>query len=193
MTFPSQSIDLPRSQYSYIKVYASILALSCFATAIRSQQIIQGGAICSEKLFKEVAKCVIHAPMSYFETTPSGRILNRLTFDVEILDISLPCSMSMLMVTFGWIITGFSILTSILPQSSLVLIPVLALYWLLLMYHRKSAADLQRLDAISRSPVQSKVHEGESISLHLIHCCCSRSNMHAYHHKLPKEWMVAQR
>lgn len=165
MTFPSQSIDLPRSQYGYIKVYASILALSCFATAIRSQLIIQGGATCSEKLFKEVAKRVIHAPMSYFETTPSGRILNRLTFDVEILDISLSCSMSMLMTTFGWIITGLSLLISILPHSSLVLIPVTALYWLLLMYYRKSAVDLQRLDAVSRSPVQAKVNEGKFISL----------------------------
>jgi ABC-type multidrug transport system fused ATPase/permease subunit len=101
-------------------------------------------------------KRVMYAPMSYFETTPIGRILNRLTYDVEQLDISLSTSMSILLISTGWFVTGVVLQVTILPYSVCVLVPVTIVYWLLLFYYRKSAVDLQRLDAVSRSPVQVK-------------------------------------
>ena len=70
-------------------MYVVILAISSVATIVRSQIIIMAGARCAEKLFLDMTNRVIRAPMSYFETTPLGRILNRLTYDVEIvLEIS---------------------------------------------------------------------------------------------------------
>jgi ABC-type multidrug transport system fused ATPase/permease subunit len=101
--------------------------------------------------------------MSYFETTPIGRILNRLTYDVEILDITLSLSMAILFISSGWFITGIVLQVAILPISIAILIPITILYWLLLFYYRKSAVDLQRLDAVSRSPVQAKLAEGKLI------------------------------
>ena len=87
-TFAAQAEGLI-AQYEFIKVYAVILAISSVATIVRSQIIIMAGARCAEKLFLDMTNRVIRAPMSYFETTPLGRILNRLTYDVEIvLEIS---------------------------------------------------------------------------------------------------------
>ena len=106
---------------------------------------------------------VIKAPMSYFETTPTGHILDRLTYDVETVDISLSQSMTMLLTTsMGWFVTGAVLQISILPYSAAIFAPVLVFYeyWALLLYYRKSAVDLQRLDAVSRSPVQAKLSEG---------------------------------
>jgi hypothetical protein len=48
-----------------------------------------------------------------------------------------------------------------LPYNICVLVPIIAIYWYLLRYYRKSAVDLQRLDAVSRSPVQANLVEGE--------------------------------
>lgn len=160
MTFTEQSAGLA-AQYAFIRVYVVILAISFAATAIRSQIIIQGGARCAHRLFLNMTNRVIRAPMSYFETTPTGRVLNRLTYDVEVLDISLSQSMAVLLISSGWFVLGVTIQLSILPYSACALVPVIGLYWLILLYYRKSAVDLQRLDAVSRSPVQAKLTEGE--------------------------------
>lgn len=93
------------------------------------------------------------------ETTPIGRILNRLTYDVEIIDISLSTIMTILMVSTGWFVTGIVLQITILPWNICVLVPITVIYWLILLYYRKTAVDLQRLDAVSRSPVQSRLSE----------------------------------
>ena len=50
-------------------------------------------------------------------------------------------------------------MVSILPWIMLGIVPVTIVYWMLLRYYRQTGNDLQRLDAVSRSPVQSMVSE----------------------------------
>uniref|UniRef100_A0A6S8ZK17 Uncharacterized protein n=1 Tax=Chaetoceros debilis TaxID=122233 RepID=A0A6S8ZK17_9STRA len=161
VTFAPQEEGLS-AQRDFVKVYGIILVASSIATFARSHIIIQGGARCSEKMFYDMTTRVVRAPMSYFETTPMGRILNRLTYDVEILDITLSQSMTMLIIATGWFVTGIVLQITILPWNVFVLVPILAIYWLLLLFYRKSATDLQRLDAVSRSPVQAILSEGKN-------------------------------
>ncbi len=40
----------------------------------------------ARELFNELAKSVFSAPQIFFETTPLGRILSRLTFDIDVID-----------------------------------------------------------------------------------------------------------
>ena len=103
---------------------------------------------------------VLLAPVSYFETTPLGRILNRFTYDVEVIDITLTESMSILMIGFGWFFTGIIVMISILPWMALAVFPAIIMYWLLSLHYRKCGTDLQRLDAVARSPIQAIVSEG---------------------------------
>lgn len=80
--------------------------------------------------------------------------------DMEVIDVTLTQNMSMFMISSSWFVAGVCVMVSIIPWMILVIIPVTTLYWLLLLYYRKSAADLQRLDAVSRSPIQAAVSEG---------------------------------
>lgn len=103
---------------------------------------------------------ILKAPLSYFESTPMGRILNRLTYDVEVMDIVLTQNMGIFLISTGWYITGVVIMLAILPWIALAVVPVSLLYLSFLMHYRKSGPDLQRLDAATRSPVQAMVAEG---------------------------------
>ena len=98
--------------------------------------------------------------MSYFETTPMGRILNRFTYDMEVVDMTLTEAMSVLMIAVGWGVTAIIVMIVILPWMALAIFPITLWYWLLLLHYRKSGADLQRLDAVARSPIQAMLAEG---------------------------------
>lgn len=75
-------------------------------------------------------------------------------------DITLTQSMSIFLIALGWYFAGIIVMIVILPYVALAIVPITLLYWFLMLRYRKSGPDLQRLDAVSRSPIQAMVSEG---------------------------------
>lgn len=157
--FPPQSDGL-HAQYLYLAVYAIFLVIGFVCAFLRTIWIVSGGIKCSKQLYSTMTACVLHAPMVYFETTPMGRLLNRFTYDAEILDVTLVWSMSMLLIASSWFLTALIVMVVILPWMLIVMLPITVCYWMIQLHYRKSGADLQRLDAVSRSPLQAMLAEG---------------------------------
>ena len=142
ITFPPQSSGRS-AQAQYVSVLAVIIALSVLAALTRSlwagklHKVIEnscrnsrrrtthrlppnapscavsGGARCANKMFTAMTSRVLRAPMSYFETTPLGRVINRFTYDVEVLDIELSVSMSGLMISTSWLVSSVIVMVSV--------------------------------------------------------------------------------
>jgi ABC-type multidrug transport system fused ATPase/permease subunit len=157
--FPAQT-DGRTAQAQYIGFYILILCLSLLGTFSRSQWAVTGGARCAKSVFYSMLVKVLGAPMSYFESTPMGRIINRFTYDTEVVDVTLSEAMSVLMISCSWFCAGVIVQAIIIPYMLAALVPVMALYVLLLLHYRKSGADLQRIDALTRSPIQAMLAEG---------------------------------
>jgi len=49
-----------------------------------------GSWLASRRVHNQLILNVLHCPMTFFDTTPTGRILNRCTKDVDVLDSTLP-------------------------------------------------------------------------------------------------------
>lgn len=49
-----------------------------------------GGIIASRKLYHALVHCLLHAPLLFFERTPTGRVLSRLSEDTSTVDYVLP-------------------------------------------------------------------------------------------------------
>lgn len=60
------------------------------------------GYTASKKLHKSILCGVLHAPMTFFDTTPIGRIINRFAKDIDSTDSALPSSFAS---TFGTLST----------------------------------------------------------------------------------------
>ncbi|KAA6391444.1 MAG: ABC transporter: Multidrug resistance-associated protein, ATP binding protein [Streblomastix strix] len=97
-------------------------------------------------------KHVLKTPSSFFDTTPMGRILNRFIGDITVTDLRL--FMQFIIVLTMWImLIGQIIIITIDTVWFLAIgIPALFLYG-------RAARNLQRLEAISRSPVMSHFSE----------------------------------
>ncbi len=79
----------------------------------------------------------LKAPLSYFESTPTGRLLNRYTYDMEIADLSLTEAMSTFMIALSWFVASIIILCTILPWILLGLVPIIVFYGFLLLHYRR--------------------------------------------------------
>lgn len=53
--------------------------------------------------------------------------------------------------------------STILPWIILGIVPISIIYFFIQLYYRMSGPDLQRIDAMSRSPIQASLAEGKHI------------------------------
>ena len=96
---------------------------------------------------------IIKAPMSFFDTTPSGQILNRFTADMKAIDEQLISQLSGALSLLFMMVSVLATMIVILPWIIVVLIPLFVFYgWIQLVY-RNTARELKRYDSKTQSPV----------------------------------------
>lgn len=116
----------------------------------------------SRVLHRRAITTVIRAPMSFFETTPLGRIMNRFSKDIDTIDNTLNDSMRIFLMTFSNLIGAFVLIAVIIPWFLIAVVVIMVLYYSLSLYYRASARELKRLDAILRSSLYA--HFSESLT-----------------------------
>ena len=105
---------------------------------------------------------VLRSPMSFFDTTPIGRILNRFSRDIETIDNILPSLIR------SWINTIFSVVSTIVvisystPIFLVVIIPLGILYYFIQRFYIPTSRQLKRIESTTRSPIY--VHFSETVA-----------------------------
>uniref|UniRef100_A0A7S4FWP9 ATP-dependent transporter ycf16 n=1 Tax=Eutreptiella gymnastica TaxID=73025 RepID=A0A7S4FWP9_9EUGL len=145
--------------YFFLSVYGGMIVLSAICVALREVQFALGSARPMWVLHESALQSVFAAPMSYFDTTPSGRIINRFTGDIQDLDFLLPLFFNQ-HVNMSFILVA-SVVTVLIaaPWFVVVVAVVYGLYLLFARYYAKSSLELRRLFAITKSPVLSHFQE----------------------------------
>nr|XP_027117439.1 ABC transporter C family member 14-like isoform X2 [Coffea arabica] len=146
----------------FIGIYAIIAAGSFVLILIRIFLLTFMGLKTSQIFFKGILHSILHAPMSFFDTTPSGRILSRASNDQTNIDVVVPLFtnyfISMYITLFGIII----IICQNAWPTVLLLIPLGWLNYWFRGYYLATSRELTRLDSITKAPVIH--HFSESIS-----------------------------
>ncbi|CAJ0583003.1 unnamed protein product, partial [Mesorhabditis spiculigera] len=144
-----------------IGVYAGIGLCEVIFLFLSFYFLLVGGIRASLQLHAPLLHNILRSPLSFFDVTPLGRILNRLGKDMEVIDLRLPGNFRFLVVSVINVLQVIILITIALPLFLLIAIPVFAIYFLLLRYIINCSRQLQRLASITRSPIYS--HFGESI------------------------------
>ncbi|KAG0266802.1 Multidrug resistance-associated protein 1 [Mortierella polycephala] len=117
------------------------------------------GIRASTILYDRLLTRVLRLPMSFFDTTPMGRIVNRFSSDIYSIDSQLPQEWADIF-AFGSIIGGTLVVIAYSTPIFLVVVPPLAfMYFWIQDYFIRSSGSLKRLKSISQSPLYQHFSE----------------------------------
>ena len=113
----------------------------------------------SRKLHDRMAFAIFRSPMSFFETTPTGRILNRFSSDIYRVDEVIARTFNMLFVNTGRALFTMGIIAVSTPPFLILVIPLGIIYLMYQKYYLRTSRELKRLDSVSRSPIYAHLQE----------------------------------
>lgn len=105
---------------------------------------------------------MLHGSLSFFDSTPLGRIVNRFTKDIEATENSIPTSIKTLVECLLSMFSTIFIISTTTPFFLLALVPVLVFYIMVQRYFVPSNRQLKRLQSASKSPIYSHFSETQS-------------------------------
>ncbi|ONK66394.1 uncharacterized protein A4U43_C06F7390 [Asparagus officinalis] len=145
-----------------ISVYLAIGISTSIFVLLRSLLVVVLGTQSSKSLFSQLINSLFRAPMSFFDSTPLGRILSRVSSDLSIVDLDVPFSIIFTFCSTFNAISNFSVLAVVTWQVLLVAIPLVYLTLRLQGYYFAAAKELMRLNGTTRSLLAN--HLAESIA-----------------------------
>ena len=109
------------------------------------------------KLHSTMLLRVMRSPMSFFETTPLGRILNRFSKDIDIVDTQIPMNIRLLFNMTMSVIGTFVVIIFAIPLFIVVIIPVGLIYYFVQKVYVSTARQVKRMESITRHGIKSGV------------------------------------
>lgn len=113
----------------------------------------------SRKLHERMAFAIFRSPMSFFDTTPAGRILNRFSSDLYRIDEILARTFNGLFTNAGRAAFTLVVICSSTPAFIVLIIPLAIIYLAYQKYYLRTSRELKRLDSVSRSPIYAHFQE----------------------------------
>ncbi|EPY82129.1 multidrug resistance-associated protein 9 [Camelus ferus] len=111
----------------------------------------------SSSLHDRVFDKVLESPMSFFDRTPTGRLMNRFSKDMDELDVRLPFHAENFLQQFFMVLFILVILAAVFPAVLLVLAGLAVGFFILLRIFHRGVQELKKVENISRSPWFSHV------------------------------------
>ncbi|KAL6254634.1 hypothetical protein P5V15_013941 [Pogonomyrmex californicus] len=152
MTISIANKGIP-SVINYVYVYTGIVIGIFFVGITRSLVFYKTCMTCSQRLHDMMFSALIRTGMRFFDTNPSGRILNRFSKDIGAIDELLPKAIldagQMYMMILGSLIV-------ICVVNPIFLVPVIfisGMFYFIRKVYLKSSKNIKRLEGIARSPV----------------------------------------
>uniref|UniRef100_A0AAQ5Y2V3 ATP-binding cassette sub-family C member 5 n=1 Tax=Amphiprion ocellaris TaxID=80972 RepID=A0AAQ5Y2V3_AMPOC len=148
--------DNPMMQ-QYAAIYASSMGVMLLFKLFRGIAFVKGTLRASSKLHDELFHKILRCPMKFFDTTPSGRILNRFSKDMDEVDTRLPFQAEMFIQNVILVFFCLGVISCVFPWFLVAVGPLVVLFTALHGVSRVFIRELKRLDNVTMSPFMSHI------------------------------------
>ncbi|KAH1083796.1 hypothetical protein J1N35_023557 [Gossypium stocksii] len=149
----SADIKPPVGSFTLIMVYLALAIASAICVFARSMFLGTAGYKTATLLFKKMHLCIFRAPMSFFDSTPSGRILNRASTDQSAVDMNIAYQVAAFAFAVIQLLGIIAVMSQVAWQIFIIFIPVIATCIWYQQYYISSARELSRLVGVCKAPV----------------------------------------
>ncbi|XP_046619154.1 ATP-binding cassette subfamily C member 4-like isoform X1 [Neodiprion virginianus] len=140
-----------------VYVYTFCIAGCVFFAIFRSVLFMKLCMNASQNIHNTMFSNLLQATMRFFNTNPTGRILNRFSKDIGTMDELLPRTMLEAFQIFMYMI---GILVMIAIVNTWLILPIIlmsGIFYVIRSYYLKTAQNIKRLECVTKSPVFSHV------------------------------------
>ncbi|GAA0154293.1 ATP-binding cassette [Lithospermum erythrorhizon] len=154
------AIQTPKfSSVFVISIYTLISTTSAIFVYLRSLFAALLGLRASKEFFSGLNDSIFNAPMLFFDSTPVGRILTRVSSDLSVIDCDIPFSYAYVVVAILEVISTIFIMALVTWQVLIVGTFAMLAARYFQGYYQPSARELMRINGISKAPVMNYAAE----------------------------------
>ncbi|WVQ96140.1 hypothetical protein IAU59_003242 [Kwoniella sp. CBS 9459] len=147
------------SQGAYMGIYGGLGAAMAILSWAATYGVFLAGIRASFRMFNLAWTGVMRSPTSWHDRTPTGRIISRLSKDIELLDDRLATVWYHVFSDSLNILGSLGLVLYSYPYAGLFFIPDLMFTWLAVSYYRQTSREIQRLTSLLRSHVYTNLSE----------------------------------
>jgi ATP-binding cassette, subfamily C (CFTR/MRP), member 10 len=136
-----------------------ITFVNCVAVFFRAFLFAYGGLQAARAIYADLVAKIFRASLAFFDATPVGRILNRLSGDTYSVDESLPFILNIFLKDLADVVGTLAILFYGNKFVLLLLLPLGIIYVRLQAQYRPLSRHVQRLESTTQSPILSMFTE----------------------------------
>lgn len=144
---------------SAVLVYGAIGLAVLIASILQRLLWLNRAAAAGRTIHDRALSGLLGAPLRFFDSTPTGRILNRFARDLEVVDDELSWSIEAACRTAANTVAMLVLIVSIVPIVLIVALPVVAIYYQVQHAYRRAARESRRLESVARSPRYAQFKE----------------------------------
>ncbi|WCJ33050.1 ABC transporter C family member 3 [Euphorbia peplus] len=150
----SKDVKPVTSESTLILVYVVFSIGSSLCLLFRITLLVTAGYKTATQLFNKMHFCIFRAPMSFFDATPSGRILNRASTDQSEVDLQIAYQVvGTVAFTLSQLLGIIGVMSQVAWQIFVILIPVCLICIWYQKYYIPSARELSRLVGVCKAPI----------------------------------------
>ena len=158
----SEDPNNSRSVLYYLWIYFALGLGACALILLYQLVSAFSGLRAAARIHARMFIALLGAPLSFFDTTPSGRLLNLFTADIKAIDETLITQLSGSLSLIFMMLAVIGTVVSVVPVVIVPLIPLFWFYGWVQWIYRNTARELKRFDSATQSPVFN--HYAESLN-----------------------------